>query len=187
MRSHEHPVLPFFRQAEIIWNQFPGTASVPLPARENIQRLFTLTKLRPEMLTVRAQDLDSAVRLFNSLKRRHKLSQAEPRTLARELPKDFRLPTLPQLARNTRQSEPFFGMVMSRIRRGDYGFTQHVTDPGPLSSIAILASYSLAVHRILIARGHAVGSGFDNTLISGLSTMMNPKSPLYRDIFQTPS
>lgn len=184
MRSHEHPVLPLLRQAEIIWREQTDTASVPVRVRKNISRLFEVTKDQPELLSTRAQDLDDAVRLFNRLRRRSALMGAESRTLAQVLPEAFRLPTFGQLSRSTRQSEPFFGMMISRLRRGDFGFTQNITRPESLGTMAILSGYSLAIHRQLAFRRYAVGSGFDNTLLSGLSTMLNPQSPLYRDIFR---
>ena len=184
MRSHEHPVLPLLRQAEIIWRKQTDIAPVPVRVQKNITRLFEMAKDQPDVLSVRAQDLDSAVRLFNHLRRRSELRDNESRTLAQVLPKEFRLPTFGQLSRNTRQSKPFFDMMISRLQRGDYGFTQNIAQPDTLGTLAILSGYSLATHRQLAFRRHAVGSGFDNILVSGLSTMLNPESALYRDIFR---
>ena len=187
MHSLEHPVHFLFRQAEVAWKQFSNKGNMPTQTRANIDGLFVATIRNPEILTARAQDLDDAIKLFNHLNRRGEHSQNESKILAEVLPRGFMLPTLPQLARNTRQSESFFRMMVSRTKRGDYGFAQQVSNPEPLSSISILAGYSLAVHRMLARDRHAVPLGFDNTIISGLSTMINPQSPLYRDIFQAPS
>ncbi len=184
MRSHEHPVLPLLRQAEAAWRRKTTTSSVSARLQRNVTRLFELAKDQPDVLSVRAQDLDSAVRLFNHLRRSNSLTGAESRTLAQILPGEFRLPTFGQLSRNTRQSRSFFDMMISRLQRGDYGFTQNIAQPETLGTLTILSGYSLATHRQLAFRRHAVGSGFDNILVSGLSTMLNPESALYRDIFR---
>lgn len=186
MSTHEAPVYALFADAEKHWDTYPGLMSLRDTIRTNVSRLRSEVHKHPELLVGRARNVDQAVQLFNRTRRNNLLVENEAITLAHHLPADFELPTIGQLARHTRQRDSFFTMMLHRISRGDYPFTEAVGEPGPLLSITLLAGYSLSIQRLLASRRFAAGVHFDNMIISGLSTMMNPKSVLYRDIFRAP-